>query len=117
MGMFDYILIEQPIDGVELDDEFRPQTKSFDKSMATYIIRDDTLYQRSYEWEKTDEVEVTIGDLKIYKQVLIDTTDVPVDFHGDIHFLAKTKKGDWVRLIARFTEGVLQWIRTEENKG
>lgn len=117
MGMFDYILIEQPID-IDLDPDFRPQTKSFDNTMAVFVIRNNTLYRRDFEYEDTDEVQVVIGDLTIYKQRLVNTTDIPIDYHGDIKIAAKSPDGGEgnLRLLARFTEGVLQWVKVDEQE-
>lgn len=117
MGMFDYILIEQPIN-IDLDPDFWPQTKSFDKTMAVFVIRNNTLYRRDFEYEDTDEVQAVIGDFTLYKQKLINTTDVPIDYHGDIRIAAKSPDGGAgdLRLLARFTEGVLQWVKVGEQE-
>ena len=121
MGTFDMVEFAEPLPKfpVEIDLDQTPQTKDLNwmPYMNTYVVRDGKLYQRHSKYEGTGEFEEPFMGIAREKQRLVDEWETPVLYHGDIG-LACCGKGSprsYVYLMARFTEGELQWIKTEED--
>jgi hypothetical protein len=124
MGMFDYISFEDPLPDfpvkVITSGGACPQTKSFDfPAMDTYIVRDHKLYRHVKVYVGTGKFEQWRAgkyDLGTREVMEIDSEyDVQVLYHGDLDLSCTTEDDQYVRLVARFTDGVLQWIKKEED--
>lgn len=121
MGMFDYIQTESP-----LPDGFTGelQTKSFDCTLTTILIRaDGRLFIKDEEFEEVpvrqrpfpdDPNKHFIGAMRLTKESWRD-----LNFHGDFVF-SGTEPTSGIRhnYLARFTHGQLEYIKTApENYG
>ena len=130
MGMFDYIKCEYPLpenapkwlEGAEF------QTEDTDAQyMETYIITKEGRFihktvryevvpenERPYwgkpEWEKSD-IRKSCGMIRD-----IPTGDIDTNYHGDIYFCGVSIGPPFIscNLVARFTEGQLQYIKIVE---
>jgi hypothetical protein len=124
MGLFDYVSFEEPIPEFPIDiipsGPMRPQTKTFEfPYMEDYVVRDRKLYVHRKEFEGTGQFEErTIGDHSFgTREVmkLVREWDEQIPYHGDMELsCSRLFDKKYVRLVARFTEGELQWIKTEE---
>jgi hypothetical protein len=124
MGLFDYIEFQQPLPEFPVDiipsGNDCPQTKSFYfPCMDHYIIAGGKLYRNHKEYKGTGEYsERFLGkhSLGTYEvQELVSDVDIPVFYHGDIYIHCSKPDGGWARLVVRFTDGDLQWIKKEED--
>lgn len=138
MGLFDTIIIEQPImqtgfhpetglietyDAVERlgIDPTDCQTKDLENMMTTFVVKDDRLYRRIPHFVETEEVDkfrTRLFNKTTYVQELTHHTYEDQEFHGDISFVAKKKnEDDWrymIPCIIRFTEGKVVWLKIDE---
>jgi len=122
MGMFDYVTIEDAEELSHIDIDFPEdrvlQTKRLGKTLTDYIIRNKKLYKIHREWKRTDEIirEEGIFGEPIYKTKINKEWETPIEYHGDIELHGITEHEvketfEFFDLIARFTEGELQWIK------
>lgn len=119
--MFDDIIIDDPsqIHGLEKPlaeqkGSNRPQTKSLENVMATFIIKDGQLLKVSRKYEPTDEVELELGDYTFPKLKLVEEWTSTYPYHGDISILAWTEDGERIYLKARFSYDKLDYIAVDE---
>jgi hypothetical protein len=123
MGMFDYLTFEDPLPDLPIKivrtGTGRPQTKTLDCLLDDYIVRDGKLYLHKKEYRGTGEIEeVILAGRRMWErevQVLVREWDEQILFHGDLYLTCcAANDGGWVRLVARFTEGNLVWVKKED---
>lgn len=123
MGLFDYVTFEEPLPEFPVEivtsGRSRPQTKTFDFSyMEDYIVRDGKLYVHRKELRGTGEMEeVNLLGRHMWEREVMEVVrewDEQIHYHGDLALTCTTPDDNYVRLVARFTEGELQWIKKED---
>lgn len=126
MGMFDYLEFEEPLPDLPVNvvttGRGCPQTKSFDfPCLDHYVIRSDKLYRQVRHYRGTGKFveDELLGPREIKEVESVEEEYVP--YHGDIDIScdltdedAKLVGSSWIRLVLRFTNGELEWIRTED---
>jgi hypothetical protein len=130
MGMFDYLLCEYALPiGVPdwLTNDIVFQTKDTESQyMETYVITEQgRLIHQAVKYETVPEEErpyygkpewETATWMQICGMIRkIPIGNVDTNFHGDLHFHGMSEKEpyDFCGLVARFTNGWLEWIRVE----
>jgi hypothetical protein len=120
MGLFDYVVVECPVEGVANPLAHEWQTKTFDwPYMETYKITEGgRLLTEVYHTEDRSDPTAEPGSLRSFAGCMTRVRDDwrDTDFHGDLNFYS-TVDGEWVELIARFTDGQLQRITRVEPDG
>lgn len=103
MGMFDYVVLEEGIiEDIELGDlcDIEFQTKDFGCSLSTYVLKEDGIYKREYEYEDIDpEVPYDKDTIKI----ILDEMQKLVKVNTSKPFLiyANTDKG-WREYLVQY---------------
>lgn len=116
MGMFDYVKCEYPMpEGFEDVQDAAHQTKDLECYMTNYLItREGRLveHRRFYEDHPTETRRDAILKRDVPVRVRNGESFTDLDFHGDLDFgTFNTETSESVDLLARFTEGCLQWIK------
>jgi hypothetical protein len=119
MGMFDYIIIKDPL---PINDEIRQwgiditkqefQTKSLQRGLREYTIQDGKLFVKKYKTEEwvDDDTEIVGGYMKYEGPYLKEIED----FHGVINFYMFHSDDTWrytVDYHSIFTRGKLEEIK------
>jgi hypothetical protein len=121
MGMFDYVRVEVPIDGVPCPSAMEWQTKDLDMpAMDLYRISADGRLQRQLvRYEDRSDPNAPPDSLVSFRGSM---TAVPVGWadtnhHGDVRMIGcALHEPDWrdaVWVVARFTNGQLASIQRE----
>lgn len=110
MGMFDYVIVECPIEGIADPASIEWQTKQFDcPFMDRYkITADGRLLEEVVRIEDRSDKTAEPGSLASVVGMLTRVHDSwrDVEYHGDLHFCGFVDR-DFVDVTARFTEGQL----------
>ncbi len=113
MGLFDYLVIEAPIEGVDDPSRVEWQTKAFDNPwMLRYRITADgrLLEPRIYIEDRSDP-NAAPGSAASFAGCMTPVYDGwdDMNYHGDVDFVGG--EPDYQRYVARFTHGQLESIR------
>ena len=113
MGMFDYVRVEHPIDGVSNPAIVEWQTKDFDAPwMDTYrITADGRLFEELTHVEDRSDKTAALGTFASIIGCMTPVHDGwrDMNYHGDLEFCGHIGN-EWPCFIARFTNGQLQRI-------
>jgi hypothetical protein len=123
MGMFDEIICEYPLPGVDVNIVFsgRFQTKSFENQMELYIIKDDgRIMHHGVRYESVPEEERPYFGTPEWKRGglhkfcgavrTVPTGDYYLDITETIRFYDSVN-GEWFEFSATFIDGKLVDIR------
>lgn len=117
MGMFDYVIPECSIEGIENPSQYEWQTKSFDgPAMDRYrITADGRLLAEVYDVEDRSDpnAEGLMRFVGMCSRIHRGWRDT--NYHGDLNFYTHIGRDyseeSWREFDARFTNGQLEWIR------
>lgn len=101
MGMYDEVWFDEELPGLPSESR-RFQTKSLECCMDRYRVT---------EAGRLCFVANVLFEDSAVPAVVSETECVDIDFHGDIRLVSDDGKHE--EFIARFTHGVLEWIRPE----
>ncbi len=117
MGMFDYVLIEVPIEGIAEPSSVEWQTKEFDAPfMEKYKITDGgRLLREIVHYEDRSDKSAEPGSFASFAGAMTPVHDGwrDIAFHGDLEMCGQIGK-EFVDVKARFHDGDLTWIRKFE---
>src|SRR5438874_813733 len=112
--MFDYLRCDAPLPDDRMAPDTMFQTKSLQCSLDQFTItREGRLiyHCRHYEAGPKQQLRPAVW-LPQYK--LVHAEDINMEYHGDILFGGSTRDDKFVEFVARFTHGILEWIRPHE---
>lgn len=116
MGMFDNVIVEVPIEGVENPAAMEWQTKDFDMpAMDVYkISAEGRLLHERVHYEDRSDKNAEPGSLKALWGCMTPIHEGwdDLEYHGDVSMVGRVER-EWIDVTARFTEGQLTWIRRD----
>jgi hypothetical protein len=107
VGMFDHIRCEMPLpDGRDvLKESF--QTKSLWCGLNRFTIT--AAGRLIYHCDRRDALPSDTSGRASSR--VVPTTDIEMDFHGDLAICGTTRNGEPAEYAVRFTHGTVEWIR------
>ena len=115
MGLYDELICEVELPKVGLRDREIFQTNSLFCSMGRLTItKEHRLIQHCERWEWEDSEDASTDPSRIPKMRRVPTGDRDLHFHGDLVFFVFFPEEFQGDMVARFTDGHLQWISTME---
>lgn len=115
MGFSDNLRLEAayPEYGVPRGAPF--QTKSLYAGGGEFTITvDGQLVEHRYRYEEDPERSHPYGDWPMPKPKRVSLGDRVIAYHGDILLIYNGPDKRWLELVARFTQGRLEWLRPLE---
>lgn len=114
MGMFDYVICEHAIEGIENPAAIEWQTKDFDAPfMDRYKITEDgRLLEEVVRFEDRSDKSAPAGSFASVAGIMTRVHEgwKDLDYHGDLHFCGIIGH-DFIDVKARFTHGALESIQ------
>ena len=110
MGMYDEVICEYPLPRDTESSVREFQTKSLYRLLDRFTItRKGRLI---HHWARYERQEQEGEDLFRFRMVAVEHKEIDMEFHGDMWLTGgEDHPGDY---IARFTHGILEWIRPIE---
>lgn len=116
MGMFDEVYFEADLPPGHPEAVRSFQTKSLSRCLDRLTVtKEGRLILHAFRYESSQEARDIADDtLPLMARMPLLTRipmgDIDLDFHGDIR-LTSTAEGRLDQYVARFTHGILEWIR------
>lgn len=108
MGIYDRIRIEKAFPELGLTEGAIFQTKNLHAAMGEFTITaTGKLVEHYYRYESNPDKPLPL-------LIKIPIRDQVIDYHGDLLLHGPDNEGRWNGFVARFTDGMLEWIRPME---